>query len=613
MPDPWKNIEKYGYLVVGLCLLILIVMCSTSYQSNSRIKHDFDGFIRTRKVLLDLSYFLSDLKSAETGQRGYFLTGHEMYLEPYQYVEKGVKIHFTSLRSIAAGNITQQKKLDILEELITEQLSKLHNLIVLQKDKGAEAAKQVMINGEGKNVMDDIQTLILQMNQDEEQLLTQHKNNIASIIRYDAFIKGIGIALIIVLVVLILYRAGCWLTDYQRSEEKSKHAKIFAEAANQAKSQFLANMSHEIRTPMNTIIGFSDILADEDLTEEQAGYVKLVRDSSKNLLDLINDILDFSKIEAKELDIENVECSLGRILSFIDSTMTPQADKKSLDFKIVECNGLPERIHTDPARLRQCLINLANNAIKFTAKGHVYVNVSLEDRENQPYIRFDIEDTGIGIPEDKQQAIFGAFTQADGSHCRKYGGTGLGLTITKQLAELLGGELTATSEVGRGSVFSIVIPAGLDVTKQPRLDIQATHIDPCKATKEQPEFLGRILVAEDVETNQIFAKTVLEKMNLDVTIVADGNEAMQKILAQEFDLILMDIQMPRMNGYEATKALRKQGITTPIVALTAYAIKGDDKKCLEAGCDDYLSKPLDRRELLKILQKYLPAKSIVLS
>jgi CheY-like chemotaxis protein len=259
------------------------------------------------------------------------------------------------------------------------------------------------------------------------------------------------------------------------------------------------------------------------------------------------------------------------------------------------------------------LINLTNNAIKFTEDGHVYVNVSLEDRDNQSYIRFDIEDTGIGIPKDKQEVILEAFTQADEGTSRKYGGTGLGLTVTKQLAGLLGGELTVSSEVGRGSVFSLVIPAGLDVTKQPSLDIQARHIDPRKAKKEQPEFSGRVLVAEDEEASQMLAKTLLEKMNLDVIIAADGNEAMQKVLTHEFDLILMDIQMPRMNGYEATKALRKQGITTPIVALTAYAIKGDDKKCLEAGCDDCLSKPLDRSELLKILQKYLPAKNIVLS
>jgi signal transduction histidine kinase len=225
-------------------------------------------------------------------------------------------------------------------------------------------------------------------------------------------------------------------------------------------------MSHEIRTPMNSIIGFSDLLADEDLTDEQVGYVNLVRDSARNLLNLIDDILDFSKIEAKQLDIEYIECSLGRILSFIDSTMKQQAAKKSLDFRIAESENLPERIRTDPARLRQCLINLTNNAIKFTGKGHVYVNVSTEDRDGQSYIRFDIEDTGIGISKDKQETIFNWFTQADESHTRQYGGTGLGLTITKDLAVLLGGELTLTSQEGAGSVFSLVVPADLDVTEQ---------------------------------------------------------------------------------------------------------------------------------------------------
>ena len=383
--------------------------------------------------------------------------------------------------------------------------------------------------------------------------------------------------------------------------------------ANQAKSQFLANMSHEIRTPMNAIIGFSDLLADEDLTGEQREYLNIIRESSHNLLDLINDILDFSKIEAKQLEIEMVECSLGRILSTIESMMKLTAEKKSLDFKIVDCDGLPERIRTDPARLRQCLINLTNNAVKFTEKGHVYVNVSLEHRDNQPYIRFDVEDTGIGIQEDKQEDIFEAFTQADGSTSRKYDGTGLGLTVTKQLTGLLGGELTVTSEVGRGSVFSFAIPAGLDVTKQSCLDIHAVHIDPRRAETEQSEFSGHVLVAEDVKTNQMLLVSLLGRMGLKVTIAADGNEALQKALAQKFDLILMDIQMPHMTGYEATNALRKAGMTTPIVALTANAMKGDDKKCIEAGCDEYLAKPIDRRELLRKIAKYLPSRTEVVS
>jgi CheY-like chemotaxis protein len=286
------------------------------------------------------------------------------------------------------------------------------------------------------------------------------------------------------------------------------------------------------------------------------------------------------------------------------------AVEKGLVFDIREKTSLPANIHTDPDRLQQCLVNLTNNAVKFTRQGHVYLNVSLEDRSGEPFIRFDVEDTGIGIPADMQDKIFDSFTQADESLSRKYGGTGLGLAITSQLAELLGGELTLTSAEGKGSVFSLVIPAGLDVTKQPPLNrsVVIQRLDTDGEETAQPCFSGHVLVAEDVEGNQMLLKTLLKKMGLEVTIAADGNEVLQKALTREFDLILMDIQMPYMNGYEATKALRKEGITIPIIAQTAYVMKDDDKKCLEAGCDDYLGKPIIHSQLVAILGKYLPVK-----
>ena len=240
----------------------------------------------------------------------------------------------------------------------------------------------------------------------------------------------------------------------------------------------------------------------------------------------------------------------------------------------------------------------------------MYINVSLEYKDNQPYIRFDIEDTGIGIPKDKQTKVFELFTQADGDTTRKYGGTGLGLTITKQMAELLGGEITLASEVGKGSTFSLTLPAGVDVAKQPLLDRNniASHTDTDEEKAGQSEFYGNILVAEDSKTNQVLIESLLTQIGLHVTIAEDGNETVQKAMTQQFDLIFMDMMMPNMNGYEATKELRKYSIKTPIVALTANAMKGDDKKCIEAGCDDYLVKPIERRELLKTISKYLPSK-----
>lgn len=400
-------------------------------------------------------------------------------------------------------------------------------------------------------------------------------------------------------------------------EQSIEHANLLAQEAtiaNVAKGEFLANMSHEIRTPMNAIIGFSEVLAEEKLTDEQQHHVDIIQESAKSLLQLINNILDFSKIEAGKVDIEVIDCSMEQLLAVIESLMRPQAVEKGLAFEILQCGELPAEIRTDPVRLRQCLINLINNAIKFTEKGHVYVNVSLQEVDDKAYIRFDVEDTGIGIPSEKQGLIFEEFAQADGSNTRRYSGTGLGLPIAKKLVHLIGGELTVRSEVGEGSVFRLTIPAGVDVKSQPLLDKYklVTELKQGPDTSEAPngdKFSGCVLVAEDSKTNQALIKLLLERFGLQVTIAEDGKEAVRKALEQPFSLIFMDIQMPNMNGYDATKLLRKNGITTPIVALTAYAMKGDKEKCISVGCSDYLPKPVDRQELLKTIRKYLLSKN----
>jgi CheY-like chemotaxis protein/two-component sensor histidine kinase len=307
------------------------------------------------------------------------------------------------------------------------------------------------------------------------------------------------------------------------------------------------------------------------------------------------------------MQLEITDCSLAEILNHIESLMAPFAAEKGLRFELTEQTILPPMIRTDTVRLRQCLTNLINNAIKFTDSGHVLVRASLIQTDDKPFVRFEVEDTGPGIPAEVQEKIFEAFEQADGSTTRKYGGTGLGLTITRHLTELLGGKLSLISESGKGTIFTIEIPANIDIHNQAVQNRRNFPIPQkrCKVLSER--FEGHILVAEDVRTNQVLIRILLEQLGLKTTVVDNGQSAIEQALMHTFDLIIMDMQMPTLNGFDATRQLRKRGIKIPVIALTAGAIKGDQQKCLAAGCDEYLAKPIDRKQLVAILAQYLPA------
>jgi len=393
----------------------------------------------------------------------------------------------------------------------------------------------------------------------------------------------------------------------ERSQLAAVRAMKKAEIASQTKSQFLANMSHEIRTPMNAIVGMLDLALDEDLDDKVRNNLLIARSSTDTLLSIINDILDISKIEAGKLDVELMKYPLSKILLEIDNLMRPRVIQKEVEFKIIFDTAVPNEIRTDPTRLRQCLVNLVGNAVKFTDSGHIYLHVSLQDNKN---IRFDIEDTGIGIAPHDQNKIFGVFNQADASTARKFGGSGLGLAITKQLANLLDGKVSLTSRLGSGSIFSLTVPVGMRISTRKLI----TELDRKTIRDEKPgcsnmNLSGEILIVEDDRVNQQVILSILAKTGLDLSTASNGKEAIEKATARRYGLILMDIQMPELSGIEAVKILRRKGLAIPIIALTANVMKSDVRECLAAGFDAHMPKPINRQKLFAMLQHYLSCAS----
>ena len=388
-------------------------------------------------------------------------------------------------------------------------------------------------------------------------------------------------------------------------------AKEAAETANIAKSRFLANMSHEIRTPLNAVIGFTDLLrksGDECDEAEREDYLETIHTSGKHLLSLINDILDLSKIEADRLEVEQVRCSPHAVISEIVSVLRVKALEKNLTLDYHWNSGVPETICTDPARVRQLLMNLVGNAIKFTTVGSVQIVAELVNNGPDSQLAIQVIDTGVGIPADKFNAIFDPFVQADTSVTRQFGGTGLGLTISRRIAQALGGGIGVSSEVRKGSTFTVTIATGsLDGVKI--LDAPAAdgmRSPRPKSTDALPSLAGvRILVVEDGDTNRKLIGLVLQRAGVEVTMAENGRIGADLAMETPFDLILMDMQMPVMDGYTAATLLRQHGLTTPIIALTAHAMKGDQDKCLAAGCSGYVTKPIDTDMLVRTVAEML--------
>ena len=403
----------------------------------------------------------------------------------------------------------------------------------------------------------------------------------------------------------VVSRLEVEVAEREEAERKQREAAKAAAEANVAKSRFLATMSHEIRTPMTAILGYCELLAESDLGDESSEHVAVVRRNAGHLLRIINDILDLSKIESGRLEFETEPFELREVIDDVTELLRERAVAKQIRFGITVPDQLP-RVLGDPTRLRQVLVNLLGNAIKFTDKGAVTLSVEIEaetvDGVAEHRVAFAIRDTGIGLTQEQQQRLFQPFVQADSSHTRRFGGTGLGLVISRRLVEGMGGELSLESAPRVGSTFRFEVRLAAAASKGTSIDSAGGRT---AAPKEANGVGGlRVLLAEDGRDNQLLVTRYLEKAGAEVVVVGDGAQAVREIVDRPFDVVLMDMQMPVMDGYSATQALRQLGFEIPIVALTAHAMSEQRRECLDVGCDGFVSKPIDRSLLLATVAQF---------
>lgn len=582
---------------VGFCIAITLLLAVgiISYYSLNRFRNINEVENQTKAFLSDLDNINTSLKDLESSLLGFVITGDSSYLHSYEHAADAILLPVESIsNTIVAGDKARQ-----LKEQLNQFMDQNRQLFAVYKQRGPSAATEVIRTGEPKKSLRRIRHLISQIESDENRI-KGISSKIASINAGNAMIFIIagnimGLSFLIGAFFLLNRDIGMRI---KTEKELSKAIEIARNAKNK-EEQFLANMSHEIRTPMNAIIGMTNLILNTPLEPRQTSYLKAIKQASDNLMVIINEILDFSKINAGKIEFEEVNFDLSDIVYGLYNTFKIKADEKKIKLNPIIDENLPDSIIGDPGKLNQVLVNLIGNSVKFTSKG--YINIIcrlLERKEEALLIEFAVEDSGIGIPQDKLATIFEDFVQAASDTSRKFGGTGLGLSISKKIVELQGGKIQVESEPGKGSVFSFSIWFKEGHEKPVRKERTAQH--------SLQELHGiKILLVEDNEFNQVVAVDTLRSLikNLTIDIAENGRIAIEKLnQKKDYDIILMDVQMPEMNGYETTRYIRTHAelgySSIPILAMTASATKPEIDECFNSGMTGFVSKPIDADILL---------------
>jgi signal transduction histidine kinase/CheY-like chemotaxis protein len=601
--------HKKTFNTLLFILLFLLALITAIFFTQYNSQKNIAGLIEANQsaaITFDVNNRLQEIvnysKVIEKNSRNFYKTGKADYAKGAEDTIKIIENHLAVLNRISQKNNTNSN-FSVLTSLVQGKIRHVKNFLEAyrknNKAPGFIFADSVL----GVHLDERIYTTALEVQQSLEnnlkKTLSQSSRLSEKILRLDKILSIVAILAVVILGTFIIKR----LLEQLKLINILAIEKERADKSAMIKEQFLANMSHEIRTPINAVVGFSGLLQKTPLQSDQKQFVDLIQKSGDNLLAVVNDILDISKLEAGMMRITKNPFSISEICMSMEMMFFHKATEKNISFSCTVDEDIPDTLVGDAERLNQVLINLINNALKFTSEGEVNVNVIMEKRTSDKVdLKFSIKDSGIGIPKNKLSTIFDRFEQADSETSRQYGGTGLGLSIVKKIINLQGGEINVQSETGKGSEFIFNITYEFIENPENLENYTTVH------NQDNVVFNNiKALVAEDNITNQTLLKFTLKQWNLDYDLAENGQQALDLIQKNKYDIVLMDIQMPLMDGYEAAKKIRKEvNASIPIIAMTAHVLPTEREKCINAGMNDYISKPLKETEFLKLLKKYLP-------